>query len=496
MQVHKVNKWAVSLTIPLLAPYDRAVFGKGEALRHSARYWVALTVCVASFGSPAYAIDTSLHQLPPDAFRVDATPSGVVVPQSKSAEGVDVKEVRDLGVKEQVAPPEDLWVRIRRGFAMPDLDGPLVVERQAWYADRPETIRIMTERSRRYLFHIVEQLERRGMPTELALLPMVESAMNPLAYSSARASGLWQFIPSTGKYYKLEQNWWYDARRDIVASTNAALDYLQFLYNMHGDWHLALASYNMGENGVLRAVERNRARGMRTDYESISMPRETRYYVPKLQALKNIIANPAAVGIELAPIPNAPYFVTVELTKDIDLSIAAALAEMPVEELIALNPGHNRPLMSSTIAPQLVLPTDRAVTFVSNLEQHNKPLSTWQTYKYKPGDKLDKIAKQNGITVAKLREINRLGPKTKITVGQLLLLPLKSGALSSIPLKLPVERAVSKIKKKRSVASTRKSSKKVATTKAPAKKSVAASGKSKTPSATSKSSQLANAKGS
>lgn len=395
---------------------------------------------------PSAAVDSTLHNLPLESF------PPLAESESQAAQGIDVKEVRDIGAKlvEPGTPPGDLWDRIRRGFAMPDLDGPLVVERQSWYAARPEQMRVLTERSRRYLYHIVEELERRGMPTELALLPMVESAMNPMAYSSARASGLWQFIPSTGKHYKLEQNWWYDGRRDIVASTNAALDYLQTLYNMHGDWHLALASYNMGEYGVMRAMDRNRARGKPVSYEHLQIPRETRYYVPKFQALKNIIANPERFGIELTPVPDAPYFVSVELTRDIDLTIAAKLAEMPVDELIALNPGHNRPVMSSSVAPKLILPTDRAVHFVDNLEQHQKPFTSWQTYKYKQGDKLETIAKQNGITVSKLREINRLSPRAKVSVGQLLLLPLTAGNVGSNPLNLPIERASASSSSRRS----------------------------------------------
>ena len=190
---------------------------------------------------------------------------------------VDVREIKDAlpisRMIDLITAPDDLWDRIRNGFAMPNLGTPLVLDRQIWYASRPTYIQRMVERSRLYLYHIVAELEKRGMPTELALLPMVESAFNPMALSSARASGLWQFIPSTGKNYNLKQNWWYDARRDIVASTTAALDYLQMLYDMHGDWHLALASYNWGENAVARAIERNRARGLPTDYASLTCRR-------------------------------------------------------------------------------------------------------------------------------------------------------------------------------------------------------------------------------
>jgi membrane-bound lytic murein transglycosylase D len=272
------------------------------------------------------------------------------------------------------------------------------------------------------------------MPTELALLPMVESAFNPLAYSRAHASGLWQFIPSTGKNYKLDQNWWYDARRDPVASTNAALDYLQSLYQMFGDWHLALAAYNWGENGVQRAIDSNRAKRRGTDYESLPMPKETRYYVPSFQAMKNIIANPTAFGVELEHIPNAPYFVTITLSRDIDLQVAARLAEMPVDDLVALNPGHNRPVVSSDVSPQLILPADRADIFAANLETHDKPLTSWQIYTFKAGDKLERLADRHGASVARLKAINGIRPNANPVPGQQLLLPEKGTAAASQPL--------------------------------------------------------------
>jgi len=395
-------------------------------------------------GAAAFAVDPALHSLPIEYFSGDIGADSddqvqEILDAQAETDQVDVREVRDLGARrgeDQAADqPEDLWERIRRGFAMPDLDSPLVVEREQAYVKQPHQLYVMVERSRRYLYHIVEELEKRGMPTELALLPMVESAFNPMANSSASASGLWQFIPSTGKAYNLEQNWWYDARRDVVASTNAALDYLQSLYELHGDWQLALASYNMGENGVLRAMAKNRAKGLPVDYESLPLPRETRMYVPKLQALKNIIANPAAFDIALEPIPNAPHFVTVALTRDIDLNVAAKLAEMQVSDLIALNPGHNRPLVSTAISPQLVLPIDRADVFIRNLETHKTALSSWQAYICRRGDTLKSIAKRNNISVAHLREINRLGPRAHVRAGQPLLLPKVANA--KIPDGLP-----------------------------------------------------------
>jgi membrane-bound lytic murein transglycosylase D len=350
----------------------------------------------------------------------------------------EVREVKDdlpiLNGIDLTTSPDDLWERLRKGFAMPNLNSPLVLDRQIWYASKPAAIRNMVERSRRYLYHIVDELEKRGMPTELALLPMVESAFNPMAYSRAHASGLWQFIPSTGKSYNLQQNWWYDGRRDIIASTSAALDYLQFLYEMHGDWHLALASYNWGENAVARAIERNKAKGLPTDYLSLTMPQETRYYVPKLQALKNIIANPDAFHLNLDPIPNQPYFVTVAKTKDMDIRMAAKLADMPVDELIALNPANNRPVMSVSQGEALVLPADRAELFLANLENHSQPLVSWQAYTLKSGDKLDRIAAQYGIPLARLKQVNGITARTKVGPGVQVLVPIKGSAAAAEPI--------------------------------------------------------------
>ena len=353
---------------------------------------------------------------------------------SPSPASLEVKDsLRAIPTIDLTAVPPDLWDRIRTGFSMANLSSPLVQDRQIWYASRPSYVKHMVERSKRYLYYIVEELEKRGMPTELALLPMVESAFNPMAYSRARASGLWQFIPSTGKSYKLQQNSWYDGRRDIVASTGAALDYLQFLYEMHGDWHLALASYNWGENAVARAIEKNRVKGLPTDYASLTMPTETRYYVPKLQALKNIIASPHAFGVDLEPVANSPYFVTVQKTHDIDVRLAAKLADMPLTEFLALNPGHNRPVINASGAPTLVLPADKAEIFRANLEGHGQPLVTWQSYTFKAGDKLERIAVKSGISLVRLKEVNGIGRRTSVTPGYQLLLPMKGASLEPLP---------------------------------------------------------------
>jgi membrane-bound lytic murein transglycosylase D len=268
----------------------------------------------------------------------------------------------------EAEPPRDVWDRIRRQFAMPQLRGPLVDRQVSWYLSRPDTLRSIFQRSRLYLYHVVTELERRGMPLELALLPMVESGYSPHALSTAQASGLWQFIPETGRRYRLAQTHSYDARRDVIASTRAALDYLQFLYGLFGDWHLALASYNWGENAVAAAVERNRVKGRPVTYESLSLPEETRLYIPKLQALRNIVANPDAFGINLGPVPNEPYFAVVENSKHLDLRLAAKLAEMQLDEFIALNPGFNNGAISAADTSLILLPVEKVAVFKDNLQ--------------------------------------------------------------------------------------------------------------------------------
>ena len=339
---------------------------------------------------------------------------------------------RDLPIIDLTVPPDDLWQRIRRGFAIPNIDDPLVQRNMAYYVGRPEYLQRMFERSRLYLYHIVDELEKRGMPTELALLPIVESAFNPMAYSRAHASGLWQFIPGTGRRYSLEQNWWYDARRDIVASTAAALDHLQDLYDQYGDWQLALAAYNWGSNGVNRAIEKNRAAGRPTDYSHLKMPKETREYLPKLQALKNIIADPQPFGIVLDPIPNRPYFTTVDGTGAIDLRLAAKLAEMPVDEFVALNPGFNRPLIPGSSDARIVLPADKVEAFHANLENYDKDeLVSWKVYHPQRGESLEHIAQKFHVPVAELRRVNGIRSRSS-RPPSLLVVPTDGAAVGSV----------------------------------------------------------------
>lgn len=322
------------------------------------------------------------------------------------------------------AAPADLWERIRRGYNMPDLDTDLVRDREQWYATRPDYILRMTERSKKYLFHIVEELELRNMPTELALLPFIESAFNPQAVSSAKAAGMWQFMPATGKYFELRQNAFRDDRRDVLASTRAALDYLQKLYGMFGDWHLALAAYNWGEGSVSRAIAKNQRAGLGTSYIDLNMPMETRFYVPKLQAVKNIVRNPAAFSSKLPVIENHPYFQTVPIRRDMDVTVAAKLAEVPVEDFKALNPSVNRPVIMAAITPQILLPWDNAETFQNNLETYGgSRLASWTVWVAPTSMRPAEAAKRVGMGEAEMRAINGIPPRMVIKAGSTLLVP-------------------------------------------------------------------------
>ncbi|HSH90671.1 MAG TPA: transglycosylase SLT domain-containing protein [Ramlibacter sp.] len=324
----------------------------------------------------------------------------------------------------QMQPPADLWERIRRGFKMTNLETDLVRQQEQWYSTRPDYIQRMTERSRKYLFHIVEELERRDMPTELALLPFIESAFNPQAVSSARAAGMWQFMPATGQYFELKQNVFRDDRRDVLASTRAALDYLQKLYGMFGDWHLALAAYNWGEGSVGRAIARNQKSGLGTSYVDLSMPNETRYYVPKLQAVKNIVANPDNFRTELPLIHNHPYFQTVTVERDIDVQLAARLADISVDDFKALNPSMNRPVILAAGTPQILLPWDNATVFKRNFEAHNAgQYASWTAWSVPSTMGVAEAAKRVGMSETDLRSVNTIPPRMLIKAGSVLIVP-------------------------------------------------------------------------
>lgn len=318
----------------------------------------------------------------------------------------------------------DLWARIRDGFQMPELDTPLVHKWEQYYASRPEYLNRIFERGQRYLYHVTLEIEKRGLPMELALLPMIESAYNPRAESPARASGMWQFIPETGKRYGLERTWWYDGRRDVVAATQAALDYLTQIHGMFDDWQLALASYNWGENAVARAVARNQAAGQTADYVSLKMPSETANYVPKLMAVRNIIADPEAFNVTLKDIPNEPYFVAIDVNRHMDVDVAAKLAEISVTELLQLNPGFIRPVIAQKDDRKLVLPVDKVDTFQRNLASYDKPLLNWQPYVTRSGETFSQLAQKFSISLAELKDVNDIGSRETHAKGQTILVPI------------------------------------------------------------------------
>ncbi len=350
-------------------------------------------------------------------------PLGTLIKKLASEHPADSVRLQPLPTSDQSI---DLWERIRRGFAMPDLETKSAERSTRWYAAQPDYFGRMAARGNLYLFHIVEEIERRGMPTELALLPFVESAMQPEAESHAKAAGLWQFIPSTGKIYQLQQNLWKDERRDVLESTRAALDYLQKLHDDFGDWHLALAAYNCGEGCVGKSLARARARKQSTQYANLRLPRETQGYVPKLQAIKNIVRDPAAHNVDLPVIRNEPYFAVLRKSRDIDLQTAARLAEMPLEEFRALNPSFNRPVMVGAGDSSILLPADRAEIFLANLaayESTGQALASWTTYTVKSTETVESISERVGVSAAHLREANRIPSRHKLAAGSTLLIP-------------------------------------------------------------------------
>lgn len=354
------------------------------------------------------------------AKRVFFTPTK---PAETSDEDVELGSVKDAYPVMSAIPDEDVWQRIRSGFAMNELNNPLIARHEKWYASHPEYVLRMSERARRYLYYIVEEVERRGIPTEIALLPVIESAFNPGANSVASASGIWQFIPSTGKHFGMEQNWWYDERRDIIGATNGALDYLEKLHDQFGDWELALAAYNWGENAVARAQAKNRRLGKPTDYSHLKLPRETANYVPKLLAVKNIVSDPARFGIVLTDIPNRPYFAIVTPSKPMDIKVAAQLAEISMEEFTALNPANNRPVILQDHAEVILLPVDKVETFRANLEKSDQRLVSWKSYKSEKGESFQEIASRFDIPLEQLRSANGLSKYAVQSNGQTLLVP-------------------------------------------------------------------------
>lgn len=327
----------------------------------------------------------------------------------------------------------DLWDRMVAGYALPPLDSDHVGIFERWFANNPEYMSRMMDRAQLYLYYIVEEVEKRGMPREIALLPAIESAYKPHAYSRARAVGLWQFIPSTGRLYGLKMNWWYDGRRDVIASTQAALDYLQKLHDDFGDWHLAIAAYNCGEGNVQKAIRRNQRLGKPTDFAHLRLPRETRSYVPQLLAMSNIVADPAKFGLQIASIPNREYFAQVEIDAPIDLGVAAKLLDMPAEDLYFINPGYRQWLTQGDGPHTILVPADKKDTLLqglSELEDHERVVMA--EHKVRKGEPIRNIARRYGVTVDAIVSENNL-KSTLLAAGQTLVIPISQARLAYAP---------------------------------------------------------------
>jgi len=323
-------------------------------------------------------------------------------------------------------PPESLWVRLRRGFSLPDGNEHRVQIQLNWYRLHPGYMMRTATRAQPYLYYIVQQLKKRNMPLDLALLPVVESAFDPFAYSNGRASGLWQFIPSTGRLYGLHENWWYDGRRDIVSSTNAALSCLQALHKQFGSWLLALAAYNSGSGTVEYAIRYNRRHHRPTDFWHLNLPVQTRNYVPRLLAVRDIVENADKYDIALPPVPNAPYLAQVKLHGQIDLAVAANMIGISLKQMYLLNPGYNRWATPPDNSVTLLMPLDDKDAFMGKLESMKKKIEVqWVGHRIRPGESLGVIANRYHTTIAQLKRRNGLH-NNLIRAGHVLMVPSPS----------------------------------------------------------------------
>ena len=322
---------------------------------------------------------------------------------------------------------ENLWDRLVSGYDLPHQSNARINTHIRWYARHQSYLARVAKRADKYMYIIVEEAERMGVPLEIALLPIVESAFQPFAYSHGRAAGIWQFIPSTGKLYGLKQDWWYDGRRDIVASTGAAIKFLKGLHrSLNKDWMLALAAYNSGYGTVTRAIKKNKRKGKPTDFWSLDLPRETRAYVPKLLAIAEIINNPKKYNLTIPPIANEPYMAEVNTGSQIDLALAADLAEITLEELYILNPGYNRWATNPKGPFKLMVPVEKAKLFEKNLSElpANQRIS-WVRHKIKKGQSLLAISDKYDTTVSLIKDLNQIRGNM-IREGQNLIIPVSS----------------------------------------------------------------------
>jgi membrane-bound lytic murein transglycosylase D len=361
-------------------------------------------------------------------------------PRAAKAQRVNLK---NESVSKVYAPSSNLWIRIRDGFEMQPMNTPLEIQQVRWLSARPDYVDRTMARASRYLFYIVQEVNARKMPTEIALLPFVESAFVTHAKSSAKAMGLWQFMPATGKDFRLTQNVFRDERRDVIQSTDAALDYLQRLYKQFGSWELALAAYNWGEGNITKAQKRNIAAGLPTDYLSLKLPNETRNYVPKLMAYRQIVLDPQAYGIVLPELENHPYFVAVDVGADIDVALVIKLSEIPDKEFHSLNPSFNKPVILSNANQQILLPFGHAEIFQENLKKYTKPLSSWAAVKVTKTETVEQAAKTLNVDADTLREVNAIPRGMRIRAGSTVLVPKTSQSSGDISLAMAEDASLS-----------------------------------------------------
>ena len=378
------------------------------------------------FGSPAHAQQEIALNTPSTANTEETRFYGLV----DSNAGLELKmsgpqpadAIETLEEVEVIEEPNDMWAEIRKGFSIRDLESDTVHVRESALKKNQRMVINMLERSEPYIYFIAQECQKRGLPSELALIPFVESQFNPLARSPAAAEGLWQFVPSTGRQFNLKQNKWVDQRRDVVASTRAALDYLTYLYEMHGDWHLALISYNWGEGSVLRAIKKAEEAGLEPTLQNLDLPTETRHYIPKLQALKNLIQTPERFDITLPDFPNKPFFTKIKRNSDVDLREIARLAGVELEVIRKLNAGLKQPVLYAAHTDTLLVPIAYSAKVQASLKQYQAKKSL-RSHTVKRGDTLSEIADRYDVRVKDIQRLNSIGNKRALKPGMKLSIP-------------------------------------------------------------------------
>ncbi|HET7587304.1 MAG TPA: LysM peptidoglycan-binding domain-containing protein [Gammaproteobacteria bacterium] len=391
---------------------------RGALMGASVALLLASSGCALLTQQPPTAAEQT--PLPPEADTITALPP---VQWKDLEKGPEEQTAATPAPPVTPAAPQNLWERMRADFQLATFDNDRVTAKLNWYASHPEYIERVAQRAKPYLYYIVEQIQARNMPLDLALLPVVESAFDPFAYSGSGASGLWQFMPETGRRFGLDQNWWYDGRRDIAQSTRAALDYLQYLYNKFDNWLLALAAYNSGGGRVAWAIRKNERRGEPTDFWHLDLPRQTRAYVPWLLAVRDIIQDPKKYGVTLPAIPNKPYLAAVPIKSQIDIARAAKMAGLTLEQMYLLNAGYNRWATVPGREQSLLIPISERADFVANLAAlpADKRVQ-WSHHEIARGETLSSIANHYGTTVAVLKKVNQIS-SSLIRAGQYLMVP-------------------------------------------------------------------------